>query len=120
MLCNAKQIFTLLTLIPFLVLSACSSSTASSTGTERIPVVQLFQDSATIAVGDTFAATLLPMLPPGYVPSVEWSSSQPGVASVGATTATSATVRGLQAGHAVIHVAGDGSQDSLRVTVTSH
>ncbi|MCG6956645.1 MAG: hypothetical protein LJF04_11715 [Gemmatimonadetes bacterium] len=95
---------------------ACSSPSAP---TNRIPVVQLMQDSAIIAVGDTLQAVLLPMLPPGYVPPVDWSSSDPTVAGVSATGSTSARIDGLKAGAAVIRVAGEGAEDSLVVTVTS-
>jgi hypothetical protein len=98
-----------------LLAAACSSPS----GPDRIPVVQLMQDSAVIAVGDTLEAVLLPMLPPGYVPPVSWSSSDPSVASVSATGSTSARVDGLRAGVAVIRVAGQGAQDSLVVTVTA-
>jgi hypothetical protein len=98
-----------------LLAAACSSPSGA---TDRIPVVQLMQDSAVIAVGDTLQAVLLPMLPPGYVPPVSWSSSDASVASVSATGATSARIDGLQAGLAVIRVAGEGARDSLVVTVT--
>ncbi len=89
----------------------------STSGPDRIPKVQLEVETATLAVGDTLQARLLPMLPPGYVPPVEWSSSNPTIAGVLATGTLTARVTGLQAGQAVIHVAGEGARDSLRVTV---
>jgi hypothetical protein len=96
-----------------LFLAACSNPL----GPDRIPVVQLAEHSATIMVGDTARASLLPMLPPGYVPTVEWSSSDPDIASVVPKAASVARVAGLRAGEAVIHVAGEGARDSLFVTV---
>lgn len=102
-----------LTCILCLSLAACSDAT----GPERKPRVQLLLRSTTIAVGDTFQASLLPMLPPGYVPPVDWVSANPVVAGVARTGTLTARVTGLQPGEAVIHVSGEGEQDSLHVTV---
>lgn len=118
MLRNAGRAATLFGLLSSLLAAACSSPSPSGLS-DQIPVVQLMQDSAVIVVGDTLQAVLLPMLPPGYVPPVSWSSSDPAVASVFATGAMSARIDGLQAGVAVIRVGGQGAQDSLVVTVTS-
>lgn len=116
MLPSATRTLCLIGFVPSLLLAACSSPTgADEVG---VPVVQLFQSSVTIPVGDAFQAALLPMLPPGYVPSVTWSSSHPSIATVTATGPTSAEVRGHAVGEAVIRVVGDGAQDSLRVTVS--
>jgi len=98
-------------LLPSLSLAACSS------GPDRIPVVQLAEHAATIVVGDTTRAWLLPVLPPGYVPEVEWSSSDPAIAKVEPTAARAARVTGLRVGEAMILVAGEGAEDSLVVTV---
>jgi len=107
-------------LIPLGLLSCLFTATCRSpSGPDRIPVVQLLAPSASIAVGDTLRVTLLPVLPPGYVPPVTWSSSDPAVASVSSTGASSARVDGLQAGGTVIRAAGDGARDSLFLTVTS-
>jgi len=116
MLHNATRALCLLGFVLFFPFAACSSPA----GADWIPVVQLSRDSVTLAVGDTFQAALLPVLPPGYVPDVHCSSSAPTTATVSPTGRTSAAVAGLWAGHAVIHVAGDGSQDSLRVTVIAN
>jgi len=116
MLPNAGRTSVALGLSCCLLAVACGSPSGP---TDRIPVVQLMQDSAVIAVGDTLQAVLLPMLPPGYVPTVSWSSSDPSVAGVSATGSMSARIDGLGVGLAVIRVAGQGAQDSLVVTVTS-
>lgn len=107
----------------FVLVGACSSLVAAacgsdSTGVGRIPVVQLLFDSVTVTVGDTVRLSLLPMLPPGYVPAVTWSSSNSTVASIESAGSTSALVEGLQAGEAIITAAGEGSRDSATVTVT--
>ncbi len=86
-------------------------------GTGSIPVVQLATRSARIALGDTVSLFLLPMLPPGYVPPVTWSSSDSGVASVTVSTGRPVVVHGLHAGHAVITAAGGGMSDTCGVTV---
>lgn len=97
-----------------LPLAACSESA----GPEGTPTIQLMTHSATLAVGQSFEVGPLPLLPPGYVPPVDWSSSNPGVASVAPTGKTTARVTGIQPGEAVIHAAGEGAWDSLHVTVT--
>jgi hypothetical protein len=112
---DAGRVSILSGILSCLMAAACSSPA----GPDRIPVVQLLQDSAVMTVGDTLQAVLLPMLPPGYVPPVSWSSSDPAVAEVSATGTTSARVDALQAGLAVIRVAGEGARDSLVVWVTS-
>lgn len=102
-------------LLGAVLLATCSSPSEP----ERVPVVQLREHSVTIAVGGTFQAALLPMLPPGYVPPVAWASSHPSIATVAPTGSTSADITGQRAGEAVIRVAGEGARDSLRVTVIS-
>lgn len=116
MISKASQRLGELTCLLCLSLAACSDSS----GPERTPIVQLLgESSTTIAVGETFQAALLPMLPPGYVPPVDWVSSNPVIASVASTGALTAEVTGLQPGEAVIRVSGEGARDSLRVTVTT-
>lgn len=63
--------------------------------------------------------SLMPVLPPGYVPPVQWSSSDPAIASVFPIGTHAARVLGVRTGEAVIHVAGEGARDSLVVTVIS-
>lgn len=98
-----------------LPLAACSESS----GPEGTPVIQLMTHSATLAVGQSFEVGPLPLLPPGYVPPVDWSSSNPGVASVVSIGRTTARVTGVQPGEAVIRATGEGARDSLQVTVTA-
>jgi len=98
-----------------LSLAACSDPSDP----ERKPLIQLVADSATVAVGESFEVGPLPLLPPGYVPPVDWSSSNPGVASVASTGRTTARVTGIQPGVAVIHAMGEGARDSLHVRVTA-
>ncbi len=120
MICKAaRTLCGLCSVLPLLLASCSDSSGPDSSSRERTPVVQLSEHAATILVGDTFQAALvsLPLLPPGYVPTVEWHSSNPVIASVTSTGTRSATVTGVQAGQAMIHVAGDGARDSLHVTV---
>ncbi len=112
------RILVLVTASCSLVASACGNS-GSSMDLGRIPVVQLAFDSTTVSVGDTVRLALLPMLPPGYVPAVTWSSSDSDVARVEKAGATSALVEGLQAGKAIVTAAGEGSRDSVTVTVTA-
>jgi len=108
----------LIGLFACLPVAACSNGT----GPERTPVVQLRVETDTISAGDTLQETLLPFLPPGYVPPVTWSSSDPAVATVGPQTGL---VVGIAPGQAVIHAVGTGSpqaqqaRDSLRLTVIS-
>jgi len=85
----------------------------------RVAVVQLLDRAADVVVGDTVRLSLLhlPMLPPGYVPPVSWSSSDPGTATVQRVGPTAATVRGIRAGQAVITAAGEGASDSAVITV---
>lgn len=120
MLRNAIRAFTLFLFVA-LPAAACSSSSSGPAGLlqTRVPSVQLAQHFDTMTVGDTVQAWLLPMLPPGYVPSVEWSSSDSQVVRVLSTGHASADVVGLHVGEAVVHVAGAGAQDSLHVVVTA-
>jgi hypothetical protein len=97
---------------------ASDSATVVVTPPERYPVVQLLERTATLVVGDSVRLHLLPMLPPGYVPPVTWSSSNPEVASVESPNNGIGLVRGLSPGQAVILVAGEGKSDSARVVVT--
>ena len=97
-----------------LVMAAACSDPARP---ERVPVVQLVQDTVSMAVGDTIRLGLLPVLPPGYVPKVTWSSSNPNTATVEKAGWSDAMVRALNPGTAVITVAGDGARDSVFVSV---
>ena len=101
------------------LLCLSSAACSESTGPEGKPLIQLMTHSATIAVGQSFEVGPLPLLPPGYVPPVDWSSSNPGVASVTSIGRTTARVTGMQPGEAVIHAMGEGARDSLLVTVTA-
>jgi len=112
------------TSVRYLVGLAClvslwSAACSESSGPEGKPIIQIVADSETVAVGQSFGVGPLPLLPPGYVPPVDWSSSNPGVASVTSTGRTTARVTGIQAGEAVIHATGEGARDSLHVTVTA-
>jgi hypothetical protein len=103
-----------------LVLALSMSATACSDPAQldrRIPVVQLASHAASVSVGDTVRLSLLPMLPPGYVPSVTWSSSNPATASVESAGSLGGRVAGLQPGQAVITAAGEAACDSAVVTV---
>ena len=84
---------------------------------ERIPVVQLAPHASSIAVGDTLHLWLLRMLPPGYVPRVSWSSSDPATVRVERAGLSDAMVRGLRPGQAAITAVGKGASDSAVVTV---
>ncbi|MFG1691784.1 Ig domain-containing protein [Gemmatimonadota bacterium] len=109
----AISCFSLVAFACLLYATACSDPSQP----ERVPAVQLAPHAASIAVGDSLILWLLPMLPPGYVPSVDWTSSSPVIASVRKTRAKAATVTGLSPGQAVITVAGDGASDSTVITV---
>jgi hypothetical protein len=95
------------------VLQGCSEAN----GIDRIPVVQFAGDSVAVMLGDSVGVHLLPMLPPGYVPTVTWSSSSPGIATVSPQTWSTAVVRGVAVGEAVISASGEGAADSVIVTV---
>ena len=102
----------------FASFSACSNATGADPDRQReVPVVQLAPHEETIALGDSLHLHLLPMLPPGYVPAVTWSSSNPEVASVEPIGPTMARVIGLSPGQTMIHVFGDGARDSTTVIV---
>lgn len=101
------------------LLGLSSAACSDPSEPERKAQIQLVADSATIAVGQSFEVGPLPLLPPGYVPPVDWSSSNPGVASVTSIGRTRARVTGVQPGEAVIHAMGEGARDSLLVTVTA-
>jgi hypothetical protein len=102
----------------FLSFSACSSTTGTDADELReVPVVQLAPHEETIALGDSLMLHLLPMLPPGYVPAVSWSSSNPEVAPVEPIGPTMAKVLGLSPGQSMIHVFGDGARDSTTVII---
>jgi len=112
-------------LIPFgilLMLGSCcvflASCSEEPTEPGRIPTVQLLEHEGTIDVGDSLQLSLLPMLPPGYVPPVTWSSESPETASVESIDAHVGLVRGLFPGQAVIRVSGEGASDSARVVVS--
>ena len=94
--------------------SACTDPLQS----DRVPVVQLATDSVSFAVGDSLRLHLLPILPPGYVPSAKWTSSDPVVVTVEKAGALVGTVKGVSPGQAVITVTGDGAGDSTVVIVT--
>jgi hypothetical protein len=97
-------------------LSACSDATGS--GSDGVPVVQIAQLNLMLSVGDSADLNLLPMLPPGYVPSnVQWWSSDPAVVSVRRETVTLAVIRSVAAGRAVIHAEAGGAGDSTVVVV---
>lgn len=109
-------------MLPILGLFVSSSACSNATGTDadelrKVPVVQLAPHEETIALGDSLNLHLLPMLPPGYVPPVTWSSSNPDVASVEPIGPTMARVLGLSPGQSMIHVFGDGARDSTTVIV---
>ncbi len=91
--------------------------TQQSTGIDRVPVVQFLDDSASVAIGGSVEVGLLPMLPPGYVPEVTWSSSDLATATVAAQGRTSALITGVGIGRAVISASGEGATDSVIVTV---
>lgn len=105
-----------------MVLGSCCVFLAScggeSTEPERIPTVQLLEHEATLDVGDSLQLNLLPMLPPGYVPPVTWSSESPETASVEPIDAHVGLVRGLFPGQTVIRVSGEGASDSAMVVVS--
>lgn len=85
---------------------------------ERIPVVQLSEGEATLGVGDWIQLHLLPVLPPGYVPPVTWSSTNPEVATVEPVLSLVGEVRGLSPGQTVIRVSGEGASDSATVVIS--
>jgi len=95
--------------------AACSNDPSEP---EPIPIVQLLEGEATLGVGDSVLLSLLPVLPPGYVPPVTWSSSNPAVASVDSPMNSMCWVRGMSPGQAVILVSGEGKSDSARVVVS--
>ena len=102
------------------VLTLCMACTDIFTGTDqkdRTPVVQFGLNEVIISVGDSTRLWLLPMLPPGYVPSVEWSSSDSVVASVRAAGSKASWVKGLSPGETTIRAFGEGKGDSLPVFV---
>lgn len=92
---------------------ACSESS----GIDQIPVVQLVEDSVSVTIGSSVEVHLLPMLPPGYVPTVTWSTSSPTTATVAARGRTYALVTGVGVGEAVVTASGEGASDSVMVTV---
>ena len=107
--------FTLLAISCSLCANACSDPSQP----ERVPVVQFAPHPTSIPVGDIMRLHLLPMLPPGYVPSVDWTSSDSVTATVVKAGTMVGTVKGLSPGQAVITVAGDGASDSTVVIVTA-
>jgi len=109
--------FTLLAIACSFCATACSDP--SQPELERVPVVQLATTVASVSVGDTVRLRLLHMLPPGYVPPVNWSSSSPVTATVVKGGTMVGTVKGLSPGQVVITVAGHGASDSAVVTVTT-
>lgn len=112
--------FTLLAIGWSLCANACTDpSQTDPSQRERVPVVQFAPHPTSIAVGDTMRLHLLPMLPPGYVPSVDWISSDSVTVTVVKAGTMVGTVKGLSPGQAVITVAGDGASDSTVVIVTA-
>lgn len=107
-----------LLLLGFMGASGLLVSCSDATAPEGTPVVQFAEHAATVAVGDTVRLTLLPMLPPGYVPQVTWSSSNVGTATVTASGTLSARVTGVRAGQVVITATGEEVSDSVEVTVS--
>jgi hypothetical protein len=103
------------------VLSGCCTFLATCSnqpsGPEQIPVVQLSEHEATLGVGDWIHLHLLPVLPPGYVPPVTWSSTNPETATVESVEPLVGEVRGLSPGQTVVLVAGEGASDSAVVIV---
>jgi hypothetical protein len=95
------------------VLVACSDST----DIDRIPAVQFAEDSISVVVGGSAEVHLLPMLPPGYVPTVTWSSSSLATATVSPQTWGTAVVAGVGVGEAIVSASGEGKADSVIVTV---
>lgn len=83
------------------------------------PVVQLSEHAVDLTVGDSVRLALLPILPPGYAPSAEWTSSDPMRTTVAKLGVMGATVRGIRPGEAVITAFGGGKSDSALVTVAS-
>ncbi len=84
---------------------------------DSLAVVQLAEHTASVAVGGSIPLELLAVDPPGYVPDVKWSSSDPATASVRGTSSLSAEVDGLRPGQVRIIVAGGGSADTALVSV---
>ena len=95
------------------VLLACSEPS----DIQRVPVVQFLEDSVSVVVGDTVGLHLLPMLPPGYVPAVTWSSSSLATVTVSPQSWASAMVAGVGVGEAIVSASGEGAADSVIVTV---
>ena len=85
---------------------------------EPEPVVQFSEHEAGLHVGQYVFLDLLPVLPPGYVPPVTWSSTSPGIASVEPADSLTVLVRGLSPGQTVILVSGHGVSDSAMVVVS--
>ncbi len=54
------------------------------------------EHGGTIAVGDSTRAWLLPVLPPGYAPAVEWSSSDPEIEDLRAQSEAFSEVSAVQ------------------------
>ncbi len=120
----------LIAAVGLIMLSACSHDdlgTGSTSGRERstggsviygrFPKVQIAQHDVTLAVGDSTTLFLLLMLPPGYVPHVTWSSSDPNTVSLRQIGSTSAVARGLRIGQAIIHADSAQYRDSTTVVV---
>lgn len=97
-----------------IALAACDDQPSEP---EEIAVVQLVEHEVTLGVGDWVQLDLLPMLPPGYVPPVVWTSADPETATVEPEGATAARVRGIRAGETVIRASGEGASDSATVVV---
>lgn len=106
----------------FVVLNCCCLLPVGCSGQpsepEPEPVVQLSEHEATLHVGQYLFLDLLPVLPPGYVPPVTWSSASPGIASVEPADSLTVLVRGLSPGQTVILVSGKGVSDSAMVVVS--
>ncbi len=109
-----------LRILPLLGFCCVSSAACGNDPYEPgpVPVVQLLQHEATLGVGDSVGLSLLPMLPPGYVPPVTWSSSNPAVAAVDSPMNSMCWVKGMSPGQATILVSGEGKSDSATVVVS--
>ena len=109
----------LIGLVPFIGLVGCNGPSEPGAEPDGVPVVQLREHAASLLVGDSIVLQLLglPLLPPGYVPPVRWSSSNPSVVAVSAREGSGAVARGLLVGEAFIAASGEGARDSILVTV---
>lgn len=108
---RASLLFAAAVLAGGLLLSSCRKVVDS------LAVVELTEHTASVAVGQSITLELLAVDPPGYVPDVKWSSSDPATASVQATSSLTADVQGLRPGQVQITARGAGTSDTGIVTV---